>query len=140
MEDTGQALVRLAHALGISIETLHVASQLNDATGLSLSENAELIQVFEQIESVKARRRIISYAQGEANRRFEPSAGRSGEKPLLRCSYPILLLGPRRVLPSTVSNGVELRQPVIRSGGGAVCQNRPNADIARNRQPADAVP
>jgi hypothetical protein len=60
MEDTAQALVRLAHALGISIETLHVASQLNDATGLSLSENAELIQAFEQIESVEARRRIIS--------------------------------------------------------------------------------
>ena len=68
MNDTAQALSLIADALGISIETLRVARRLNHAKGLSLSENAELIRAFEQIEDVAARRRIISYVQGEANR------------------------------------------------------------------------
>jgi hypothetical protein len=68
MDDTAQALSLIADALGISIETLRVARQLNNAKGLSLSENAELIRAFEQIEDVQARRRVISYVQGEANR------------------------------------------------------------------------
>ncbi|MBP1180874.1 hypothetical protein [Methylobacterium sp. PvR107] len=68
MDDTAQALSQIADALGISIETLRVARQLNDAKGLSLSENAELIRAFEQIEDVAVRRRVISYVQGEANR------------------------------------------------------------------------
>jgi len=68
MHDTAQAFVLIADALGISIETLRVASQLNDTKGLSLSENAELIQAFDQIDDVAVRRRVISYVQGEANR------------------------------------------------------------------------
>ncbi|MCJ2073399.1 hypothetical protein MKK75_32225 [Methylobacterium sp. J-030] len=68
MDDTAQALSIIADALGISIESLRVARQLNDAKGLSLSENAELIRAFETIEDVAVRRRVISYVQGEANR------------------------------------------------------------------------
>jgi len=68
MHDTAQAFVLIADALGISIETLRVARQINDTKGLSLSENAELIRAFEQIEDVAIRRRVISYVQGEANR------------------------------------------------------------------------
>lgn len=68
MDDTAQALSLIADALGISIETLRVARQLNHAKGLSLSENAELIRAFEQIEDDAARRRVISYVQGEASR------------------------------------------------------------------------
>jgi hypothetical protein len=68
MDDTAQALSLIADALGISIETLRVARQINDVKGLSLSENAELIRAFEKIEDVSVRRRVISYVQGEANR------------------------------------------------------------------------
>lgn len=68
MQDTAQALVQIADALGISIETLRTAGQLNDTMGLSRSENAELIRAFEQIEDVHVRRRVITYVQGVANR------------------------------------------------------------------------
>ena len=68
MDDTAQALSLIADALGILIETLRVARQLNDAKGLSLSENAELIRAFEQIDDVETRRHIISYVQDEAYR------------------------------------------------------------------------
>ncbi|MCJ2132478.1 hypothetical protein MKK69_00065 [Methylobacterium sp. J-026] len=77
MDDTAQALSMIADALGISIETLRVARQLNDAKGLSLSENAELIRAFEKIEDVAVRRRVISYVQGEANRAALRAVGRT---------------------------------------------------------------
>jgi hypothetical protein len=77
MDDTAQALSQIADALGISIETLRVARQLNDAKGLSLSENAELIRAFEQIEDVAVRPRVISYVQGEANRARVRAVGRT---------------------------------------------------------------
>jgi hypothetical protein len=77
MDDTAQALSLIADALGISIETLRVARQLNEAKGLSLSENAELIRAFEQIEDVQARRRVISYAQNEVSRARVRAASRT---------------------------------------------------------------
>lgn len=84
MDDTAQALSMIADALGISIETLRVARRLNDAKGLSLSENAELIRAFEKIEDVAVRRRVISYVQGEANR----AALRAGDRPLEGTARP----------------------------------------------------
>jgi hypothetical protein len=77
MDDTAQALSLIADALGISIETLRVARQLNTAKGLSLSENAQLIRAFEQIEDVQARRRVIMYVQAEAHRARAKAAGQA---------------------------------------------------------------
>ncbi|MGT2477976.1 hypothetical protein ACU4GR_01765 [Methylobacterium oryzae CBMB20] len=82
MDDTAQALSLIADALGISIETLRVARQLNEAKGLSLSENAELIRAFEQIEDVQARRRVISYAQNEVSRARVRAASRTLRGPV----------------------------------------------------------
>lgn len=78
MLDTAQALAMIADALGISIEALRTGRLLNMAQGIGLSENAELIRAFEQIEDERDRRRVIKFVQGEAERlkaRARPPAG-----------------------------------------------------------------